>query len=686
MEQRRKLERSDTGFASVDISQYTSRKDGSDKSPSPQPTLTDNRKGSKVGNFSEAAMEREEEREEEEEGEVEKVVEKDVEKNGKEMEDEKKMKKRKIVVVANIEFPYTVVDVSSSKSYSLPSSLTLSSTSAIDSRGTSSSNEPLSVSNHQSSSLLSSFSSSLSSSSSSAFQSSSSSSNVVVQSSSFSLLSSSSSSSTSSSIPKETFTDQSPRYDSHCPTNTLSQNTSQSITVSASVLKKTNSKSHYYKPTETSNFYHENCSRPQLFRQISYDPQKTAKNQKSQNSAKDRLNNHTFSRHSYLPARKSLRSSSNSSDSTPGAHNDLSMLGVKHKSFARKNSKDVAPTSMSFEDDETFPQEIQHKRSVSRGSSLAMDVDANDTFTDNTLANNTLTNNTFTPTQQTETLQTDAEIYTTGYNNNYYYYRQQCQQEQQQLQQHKQRRIICEENQPSSSSKSLSKVESMEEAEKYTNETPMKRDGDQISNQSTSGNWQNKLTQLDNLGKKSPRRINSAVGSQMLLVQTLQPGYEEIPSIVDISRRHRRYLCLTQSRSEEHWSDSETEGIETSEISKIKSNEHKKLAFELKTADPTETIVEDPSSDAQQNIPRSNTQYEDDNDAQSVAKIRRNNFRSLRFRRHRLKSDPSATNMGWDSEQNQQRGSNSRSNYELDLAQRVLLRHKVLRSMKADDQ
>ncbi|KAH9514271.1 hypothetical protein Btru_028560 [Bulinus truncatus] len=59
--------------------------------------------------------------------------------------------------------------------------------------------------------------------------------------------------------------------------------------------------------------------------------------------------------------------------------------------------------------------------------------------------------------------------------------------------------------------------------------------------------------QSKKLSNETVPASESASQSPILVVPTLKPAYFEFPEIIDVSRRHSRYICLLRSKSEGNW-------------------------------------------------------------------------------------------------------------------------------------
>lgn len=170
-------------------------------------------------------------------------------------------------------------------------------------------------------------------------------------------------------------------------------------------------------------------------------------------------------------------------------------------------------------------------------------------------------------------------------------------------------------------------------------------------------------------GNRLPQDTKCTRGEPFILnVKSLEPGYQDnIPSIVDISSKHKKYLCLLRSRSESHLGA--TESGENPMISNLGSQSLSSL----------DEHQEDNSRDGPP--PAVQRSEEKPSETSLTCTV------SSKCRRVRRKSHP-LHNLGW-GEVNQcsvgNRPGGSRHGLELDLAQKVILRHRILKSIKDGD-
>ena len=144
---------------------------------------------------------------------------------------------------------------------------------------------------------------------------------------------------------------------------------------------------------------------------------------------------------------------------------------------------------------------------------------------------------------------------------------------------------------------------------------------------------------------------------------SLSPGYQELPSIVDVSRRHKRYICYLSSLSElpdhlpsEHIDDDVFSDSQT-----------------------THQITDSSDSKSQTNTSSGASASGSSGSAnQSIRRVEGEREGRSRRRSHPLH------NLGWEEEDVKRKegeGGERGSTLELDLAQRMLLRKKVIDSL-----
>lgn len=142
---------------------------------------------------------------------------------------------------------------------------------------------------------------------------------------------------------------------------------------------------------------------------------------------------------------------------------------------------------------------------------------------------------------------------------------------------------------------------------------------------------------------------NLTPDSEMVLIPTLKPAYLKFPEIIDVSKKHTEYVCIVQSRSEGSW-------IALSEDRPaLESDVIENLSAGIKPSHSADSFSDSSRRESRRrrSHPLHNTGWERDIDHSSVP--------------------------------NPDEESRQRSSFELDLAQKVILRRRVLESMVPEE-
>ncbi|KAI8777971.1 trichohyalin, partial [Biomphalaria glabrata] len=141
--------------------------------------------------------------------------------------------------------------------------------------------------------------------------------------------------------------------------------------------------------------------------------------------------------------------------------------------------------------------------------------------------------------------------------------------------------------------------------------------------------------------------------SPILRLQSLKPAYSEFPEIIDVSRRHMKYVCLVRSKSEGNWA--------------LSGNLPGQSANEQTDKDAIEE-AESISTEVRKGSGQDDQTSSDHDNLTTRGRMRR---------RH---------NLGWDSGKKRSESVEvRRSTLELDLAQKVILRKRVLDSLTPEE-